>query len=138
MNLSTAFPSRFLKAADLPEEGSQIVTIEKIAMEEIGRDRESKPILYFEELQQGLVLNKTNGRAIARELGSQEFDDWVSRKIALYRADVEFQGELLEGIRVKAARQPERKPAKPAKPVTPAPRVQQPAPTDDEGDEIPF
>ena len=111
MNVSQAFPSRFLKATDLPEEGSQTVTIEKVGLEDVGPTKETKPLVYFSEFHQALVLNKTNARSIARALGSEEFDDWISRKIALYRADVEFQGEMLEGIRVKAAKQPEQKAA---------------------------
>ena len=135
MNLSTAFPSRFLKAADLSEEGSQVVTIEKISLEEIGRDRETKPVLYFQELQQGLVLNKTNARIISRSLGSEEFDDWLNKRIALYRADVEFQGEMVESIRVKSAKQPERKPATPGM-VKPKPATVPSDEVDEDG--IPF
>jgi hypothetical protein len=101
MTINDAYPSKYLKAGDLPEEGSQLVTIEKIALEELGRDRDTKPVIYFEELDRGMVCNKTNARAIARVTGSEDFDDWIGRKIALYRAEVEFQGEMVEAIRVK-------------------------------------
>src|SRR5215831_18940064 len=106
MNLSSAFPSKYLTAADLPDEGSQAVTIEKIGLEEVGRDKETKPVIYFEEFSKALICNKTNGRAIARALGTEEFDEWVGRRIALYRAEVEFAGEMVEAIRVKAIRTP--------------------------------
>ena len=119
MNINDAFPSKYLKATDLPDEGSVPVTIEKIALEEIGRDKETKPVIYFEEFSKSLVCNKTNARTIARALGSEDFDDWVSRRISLYRTEVEFGGEIYEAIRVKAAKQPERKPvAGPAKTKT--------------------
>ena len=118
MNLTDAFPSRFLKASDLPADGAEIFTIEKISLEQIGADKEVKPVIFFEEESKGLVLNKTNGRTIARILQSQEFDDWLKHKIGLYRADVEFRGELVEAIRIKAAKQPEQKPAAPQKPAT--------------------
>jgi len=90
-----------LKAADLPEQGTEGATIEKIRLEEIGRDRDQKPVIYFEEFSKGLVCNKTNARVIARGFGSEEFDDWIGQRILLYRAEVEFQGELVEAIRVK-------------------------------------
>jgi len=128
MNINDAFPSKYLKAGDLPDEGSQSVTIEKIALEEIGRDRETKPVIYFEEFNKALVCNKTNARTIARAIGSEDFDDWIGHKINLYRAEVEFQGEMVEAIRVRSD-----KAAKPAvKPV--AAKVIE----DDNDDEIPF
>ena len=126
MNLNDAFPSKYLKAGDLPEEGSQTVTIEKIGLEEVGRDKQTKPVIYFEELDRGLVCNKTNARTIARALGSEDFDDWIGRKIALYRADVDFQGEMVEAIRVRL-------------PKAPAPlRKASTVPSDDEDEDIPF
>ncbi len=102
MNINDAFPSKYLKAGDLPEEGSQQFTIEKITIEEIGRDKEKKPVIYFEEDQKGLVCNKTNARTIARVLGSEDFEDWTGQKISLGRAEVDFQGEMVESIRVKS------------------------------------
>lgn len=101
MNINDAFPSKYLKASDLPEEGTQSFTIEKVEIEEIGRDKERKPVIYFEEDHKGLVCNKTNARTIAKVLGTEEFTDWTGGKINLYRAEVEFQGEMVESIRVK-------------------------------------
>jgi len=50
-----------------------------------------------------LVLNKTNGKKIARILGSDEFDDWIGKTIVLWNnPDIEFQGETVGGVRVKA------------------------------------
>lgn len=115
MNVSDVFQSKYLKAADLPEEGSQAVTIEKIGLEEIGKDKETKIVLYFEELQQSMICNKTNARTITRLMGSEDLDDWVGKTIRLYRTEVDFQGDMVEAIRVRS------KPEKPAaKVVTPA------------------
>ncbi len=124
MKLSDAFPSKYLKAGDLPDEGSQPFTIEKIAIEEIGRDKDKKPVIYFDEIHKGLVLNKTNGRTIAGIVGSEDFDEWTGKVISLYRAEVEFQGEMVESIRVKLK----------------APKVKkgEPTSTEPKEDEIPF
>ena len=110
MNINDAFPSKYLKASDLPEEGSQEFTIEKIQIEEIGRNKEKKPVIYFEEDHKGLVCNKTNARTIAKVLGTEEFEDWTGKSISLYRAEVDFQGEMVESIRVKSktAKKPHR------------------------------
>lgn len=101
MNLNDAFPSKYLKANDLPEEGSQPYTIEKISIEEIGRDRDKKPVIYFEETNKGLVCNKTNARSIAKVLESEDFESWTGKVINLFRAEVDFQGEMVEAIRVR-------------------------------------
>jgi hypothetical protein len=91
------------------------VTIEAIRMEEIGRDKQTKPVLYFEEAGTGLILNKTNARTIARLLGTEEFDDWIGKTIKLYRTEVDFQGEMVESIRVRS--RPEKPKAKERTPV---------------------
>ena len=101
MNINDAFPSKYLKAGDLPEEGSQAFTIEAVRMEEIGREKEEKPVIYFKGEDKGLVCNKTNARTIAKSIGSEDMDDWIGKTINLWRAEVEFQGEMVEAIRVK-------------------------------------
>jgi hypothetical protein len=120
MKISEIFQSKYLKAGDLPEEGSQSVTIEKIGLEEIGKDKETKIVLYFEELSQSMICNKTNARTIARLFASEDLDDWVGKTIRLYRTEVDFQGDMVDAIRVRS---------KPEKPVTKTKRA---APVDDE------
>jgi len=102
MKVSEIFQSKYLKAGDLPEEGSQAVTIEKIGLEEIGKDKETKIVLYFEELPQSMICNKTNARTITRLMGSEDLDDWVGKMIRLYRTEVDFQGDMVEAIRVRS------------------------------------
>jgi len=48
-----------------------------------------------------MVCNKTNARTIARVLGSEEFDEWIGKQISLYRCEVDFQGDMVDSIRVK-------------------------------------
>jgi hypothetical protein len=115
--LSDAFPSPYLKAdVDVPdlEDGSLDVTITGAKIEKMGQGakQEDKVVLYFAETKKGLVLNKTNWSTIATVLGSDDTDDWEGQRISLYAKDVEFQGEMIRGIRVKT-RKP--KPADPSK-----------------------
>jgi hypothetical protein len=64
MKISTALPSKYLKAADVDEMGGQLTyTIRKVMLEEIGQDRTEKPVAYFRQTQLGLVLNRTTPRA---------------------------------------------------------------------------
>lgn len=115
MKIGSAFPSDFLKAADLNDTPVQ-VTIKGIKIEEVGRSKEEKPILYFEGKEKGLVLNRTNGKTIAKIANSEETDDWKGVKIILYPTETEFGGEMVDCIRVRAPKpggSPLRKPAPP-------------------------
>lgn len=112
MNLDDAFPSKYIKASDLPEDGTTTVTIEKIEMQEVGKEKQNKPVITFEELDKAFVCNKTNANSIAKVTGSRNMDEWIGKQIRLFRAEVEFQGEMVESIRVSI---------KPTKGGTPAP-----------------
>lgn len=130
-NINEAFPSNYLKASDL--NGQQpTVTIDRVAFEGVGREKELKPVLYFAGKEKGMVLNKTNAKNIANLIGSFETDEWVGFRIRLYATHVEFQGETVEAIRIKAA------PANGAQRATPPPPpAPEPVETLSE-DDIPF
>ena len=99
MRIDSAFQSDYLKAADL--NGEQVVyTIKSLAVEEIGQKKDQRPVLYFEETDVGMVLNKTNSRAISEVYGL-ETDEWIGRQIALYEKMVEFEGKEVPAIRVR-------------------------------------
>ena len=104
-NINDAFPSNYLKASDL--KGQQpTVTIQRVEFEPVGQKKEMKPVLYFVGKEKGMVLNKTNSKTIVSLTGSPETSDWDGFAIKLYTAHVEFQGEPVESIRIKAAGAP--------------------------------
>lgn len=103
MNINQAFPSKYLKASDLNDQ-TVTVTIADIKIEQVGQDRDTKPVAYFQGKTKGLVLNKTNSRKIASIAGSPETDDWVGVEVAIFPTETEFAGESVECIRVKAAK----------------------------------
>ena len=126
MNIDSAFPSKYLKASDLPEDGVAVpFTIKEVVTEEIGRDKQVKPVIYFKGQDKGFVANKTNCNTIAKALGSRDTDDWEGKTILLYSTEVQFGDEMVESIRVKlkAGRNGS---------STPAPVL------DNDGDPIPF
>lgn len=100
MNINSAFPSNYLRAVDFPDD--TIVTIKEVLMESIGQGREAedKPVLYLQEYDKPLVLNKTNGNAIAGMYGP-ESDAWAGKKITLYATEVQFGNEMVMSIRVR-------------------------------------
>ena len=124
MNINTAFPSNYIKASDL--NGSAVpVTIREVKVEEVGRTKDRKPVVYFLGKEKGLVLNRTNSKKIAEIAGSPDTEDWGGTVIAIYPTETEFGGETVECIRVKAP--------KAAKPVPPPP-----PPADEPPDDIQF
>lgn len=102
MNIDSAFPSNYLKASDLGD-ATPIVTIDRVEIEAIGRNKEMKPVLYFSGKEKGVVLNKTNANKIAQLVGSRDTNDWKGCQVRLYATETEFGGETVECIRIKGA-----------------------------------
>jgi len=100
MQISTAFPSRYIKSHDLDDQEIK-VTINTVTMEQVGMGGDQQPVVYFRGWQKGMVLNKTNGRKIASLFGD-DTDKWKGNEIILYAAQTQFQGEQMMGLRVKA------------------------------------
>jgi hypothetical protein len=127
VNIDSAFPSNYLKASDLGD-SSPVVTIDRMEIEPVGRNKEMKPVLYFEGKEKGLVLNKTNAVKIASLVGTKDTDEWAGQRVRLYATETEFGGESVECIRIKAAG--------PSNGAAPKPKA---APVDDlDADSIPF
>lgn len=89
-----------MKASDLPEETIVSFQIERVKVEEIGKDKQMKPVLYFKDQEKGFVCNKTNANTIAKALGSRDTDEWIGKTIRLYSTEVQFGDEMVESIRV--------------------------------------
>lgn len=97
MRISSAFPSEFLKAADLNGRNVKVV-MDRVEMRDIGGDH--KPILFFQGKEKGMVLNKTNANNITSMFGD-DTDDWNGKEIVLFEAMVDFQGKTVAAIRVR-------------------------------------
>ncbi len=148
-NINKAFPSKYLSAPDL-NDTEVTVTMGEVRFEEVGSDKEHKPILYFQGKTKGLVLNKTNARKITEITGSGITEEWVGQQIRLYPTETTFGADIVECIRVKAVAKPKMQrmtPQPPPVPVTVQPPQPPPAPVAgwDEGpsapltdDDIPF
>lgn len=102
MQISSAFPSNYLKAADL--QGRNVsIKIDRVETEKIGQD--NKLVLYFQGKDKGMVLNKTNANNIAYLYG-EETDNWHGCEITLFEAMVDYQGKTVPAIRIRG---PQRK-----------------------------
>ena len=120
MNINGAFPSKYLKASDLGE-SAPVVIIDHVVIEGVGQDKEQRPIIYFQGKEKGLVCNKTNANQIVSIAGTSETDDWSGVKVQLFVAMVEFKGETVEAIRVRAPKmvKPTQKPMQKPKAAEP-------------------
>jgi hypothetical protein len=103
MKRSDAFPSRFLKAADLNGQDLEVI-ISGLEWEEIGRDKKRRPVLHFRGKVKRLPLNATNFDSIVRVTGEEDSDNWEGHKITLYRTQVQSGRELVDAIRVREAK----------------------------------
>ncbi len=122
MKISAAFPSNYIKASDLNGKPWDM-KIRAVAMEDLGQgnDKESKPVLYFDSAQKGLVLNKTNANTIVNSYGD-DTGNWTGKDIQVFPTTTEFKGETVDAIRVRVV--PEAQPEKQPEPQpTAAPMV---------------
>ena len=101
MKYNEIFPSRWLKAADLELDGKK-VTIRKVTLEEIGEERERKPIMAFLETDKELVVNVTNWNSISELTGLDDSDDWLGHEIKLVRVKVQYGAKTVDAIRIEA------------------------------------
>jgi hypothetical protein len=117
MKRSDAFPSAFLKAADV-NGGDVAVTIDYLDWETVGMDKTEKPVLHFRGGKtKPLILNGTNWDSIVNVTGKDDSDDWDGAKITLYSCEVQFGREMVNAIRVRTKASTPSKKDKPAKPV---------------------
>lgn len=106
MKIGTAFPSKYLKASDIPEGEQVTVKIHRLSIEDVagsGDPEDDKPVLYFQNKSKGLVLNKTNANTISQAYGD-ETDNWISNPVVLYATETTYQGRMVPCIRVRIAR----------------------------------
>ena len=64
-------------------------------------DGSRKLFILFNELDKGLVLNKTNSDTIG-ELYGKNTDGWLGKQVMLFTMPVDYQGKKVQAIRVRA------------------------------------
>ena len=124
--------SKYLKQSDVNDDS--VVTIQKVGKANVapkGEEAEYKWLIRFNEFEKPMVLNSTNIKRLAKACQSEDTDDWIGKQVVLYvDPDVEFAGNVVGGLRIRAHKQ------------QPQTRQVQPAPTggkfDDMADDVPF
>jgi hypothetical protein len=92
--------SRFFKAADL--KGEKKFRIKNVTEELVGTEgqKEKKLVVWFTNDERGLVLNKTNNRAIRSAYGD-DTADWVGKIIVVFPTMVDVRGKMTPALRVR-------------------------------------
>lgn len=103
MNINNAFPSKYIKSSEVPEEGLTLV-IDRVEVEDVDGKGAHKPVVYFRKAKKGLALNVTNSKKITQLLGTPDTDEWTGRAITLYQSETEYQGDTVACIRIRAAK----------------------------------
>jgi hypothetical protein len=98
MKLGQMFPSRYLRPDDL--RGRTVVTIDKVDWQQVrnqyGQSKGEPEVLYtifFREFPKPMKLKSTNAKTIAKVLGTEETDDWLTRRITIYPTEIRIAGE---------------------------------------------
>lgn len=100
LTYEVAFPSRFLRAADLNEK-HVTVTIARAYMEilEGEKGEVNKLIVAFEKTPKEIVVCKTNGICV-REMFGSKVSGWTGKRITIYPTKVPFGPKQVDAIRV--------------------------------------
>ena len=62
---------------------------------------ESCIVAHLKGAKKPLILNKTNCKIIARNLGTPYIEEWAGKSITMYVAKVRAFGEMVDAIRIK-------------------------------------
>ena len=105
MDINDAFPSKYIKCADLKGHLVSVV-IESVSIEEVGsKDKpEQKPVMFFVGKEKGMTMNKTNAMVIADMFGP-ETNGWMGKTITLRPDKTQFKGDIVDCIRIQVATQ---------------------------------
>lgn len=102
MRVTEFCPSPHLEAADIGDDigATKVVTIRGVTKKEVGAEKVLKGVVFFEEFDRGMVVNRTNSNTIAALHGG-ETDNWIGCRITLYRSEAAMNGKIVPCIRVK-------------------------------------
>lgn len=95
-------PSPHLEAADLAGE-DVVVTIKSFDWHPVGVEEVIKGVIYFEEFNRGMVINRTNVKALQKLFGENlELVNIVGKRITLYTGEATYQGKIVPALRIRS------------------------------------
>ncbi len=103
MDILSQFRS-FLAADDVVKT-PLVLVIDRVEMKQVDPDKPDKPVLFFNGVEKGLVLNRTNAQMIAGFFGT-ETTSWNGKQVELYHAFTQLKGKTVACIRVRLPGRP--------------------------------
>ena len=102
MDSTLLFPSKYLRAADLAGKDAvlQIAKVQVDALQMAGGKKENRPVIYFNNTEKMMVVNKTNVKVIAKQLG-KDTDSWTGQNITVFPTTTKFGRDTVDCIRVR-------------------------------------
>lgn len=105
MKIGDMIESKYLKQSDIADE--TLVTFVGLKKVNVARDDEEADYRWtakFQQFSKPMVLNVTNLKRAAKALGD-DTDNWIGNDMILYvDQDIEFGGNIVGGLRLKATR----------------------------------
>lgn len=116
MDVRQMFDSNYIGAWDL-QGRDVVVEIAKVtpgSLAKAGTSQKDKaPIIHFKGREKGMVVNKTNMRAIANIAGSFKAKDWIGVRVTLFPTTCTFGPNTVDCIRVRPKAPPASRQAAP-------------------------
>lgn len=93
---------RHFKGETFPRDKALRLTLSSVVSEEVGRDKESKPVAYFKEDQRGFIINGTSYSVLADAHKDDATESWEGAVVELYfDPTVTFDGKKIGGVRTR-------------------------------------
>lgn len=119
MRKADAYPSKYFRAADLPDGWTLTAEVELARMEKFEGDRgkgaTEKLVAYFRRQKSGLVVGPTVWDQFIDVTGEEDCDDWKGHVVELFKTTTPFGRETVPCIRVRKPAETKKKPAAAAK-----------------------
>jgi hypothetical protein len=99
------FNYEYLGSYSLDGKKEIVVTIIKLAQEKVTGQQGRKEdcfVVYFKEFNKGMILNRTNARAIEKVAGTGLVEEWRDTKVTLYvEKGVKAFGDVVDALRIR-------------------------------------
>jgi len=99
------FNYEYLGSYSLDVKKEAVVTVSRLAQEKVTGQQGRKEdcfVVYFKEFDKGMILNRTNARAIEKVSGSGLIEDWVGVQVTLYvEKGVKAFGDVVDALRIR-------------------------------------
>lgn len=104
MKANELCPSPNLQALDIGTElGDNLnVTVKGFDKAEVGKEKQVKSRLHFDEFNRPLVINRTIVKTLI-DLFGNDTDEWIGERCNMYVSETSLNGDVVRCIRLRAA-----------------------------------